>query len=160
MANATIVVDFGALVVDFHLSAELDNDLNGGKSSFQTTDAVYFRVYAGGEYSVAVTAGTVQKTQAKKAVAADPEVVNFIHGEPGSVTKPIKTITRSLWLGNALGSISKIGDTSVKASGASKTNIGVAQVSYDTEYDVWKLTPPASAPSVFAILIVITPVVG
>jgi len=41
--TASIVIDFGALENGAHIAAELDENKNGGKTTFLAGDVVYFR---------------------------------------------------------------------------------------------------------------------
>jgi len=60
------------------------------------------------------------------------------------------------WYGNNLGTLSRSALNQVKASSGSATTIGVGKVSYDTEFDRWKLTPPSGMPTEYAIIVLIT----
>ncbi len=150
MIKTSIVVQFGS-VTDAHLAVELDSELNGGRSSFQKGDSVYFRVYADVNYTVYESSGSTQKTQTKKTENVE-DLVSFLENV-GSTSKYIKTYTSVTWYGTSGGTVTKIGATSLKCGTPTTGSIGL--VKYTTEFDVWKLTPPTFAGDSYAILIVI-----
>ena len=157
--TASIVVDFSAIGGADSLRAELDNERNNGKTSFQPGDQVYFRVYKGegiSSYTVKKTAGGVSKIESDETETVK-ETLQFINESIASVSKPVKTPPAISvdWYGTDLGTLSKAGDSAVKASGGGDGKIGICEAEYTTEYDVWLLTPPSGMPSEYAILIVI-----
>ena len=156
--QASIIVDFGALEEGGHLSAELDSEKNSSKTTFLQGDAVYFRVYASCEYDIRLTSGSAVK---EDTVISDTihETASFILSSSFATGKLIKDGTLDaapVWYGNNLGDIKKTGHTQIALVNDIDDPLGICKISYNTEYDLWKLTPPASMPSEYAILILIS----
>jgi hypothetical protein len=154
--TASILIDFGAGTSDAYLTAELDSEMNNGKTTFSAGDNVYFRVYTdAASYAVTQTSGSTQKTAAGETESMS-EVLPYAKQTTASATKKVKSITSMTWYGTDLGALSIAGAALVKAANATTSTIGVGKAAYVTEYDLWKLTPPSGMPDEYAILILIT----
>lgn len=154
-AVATFVVDFGSLT-DAFLVAELDEDKNGGKTSFAKGDSVHFKIYADVGYTIETTAGSVNGVPGNSigAGVVEAEVMLFVKGESASASKQVESITSVLWYGNHLGTLSAT-NTTVQASLADKDTLGIAAVDYTTEYSEHTLVPPGTMTDTYHILVYI-----
>lgn len=151
MANnvtASLEINFGG-ITDAYLSAEINSEDNDGKTSYVAGDEVYFRIYHSGNYTVASTAGscaleTANITANIKTLTDGntEEVVKFAFSATASTDKLITNFISYTWMGTALGVIKKSGYNEV--SGGTATGIGVAKIDYDTTYDLWKFSSPAT----------------
>ena len=151
MVKASIVVQFGART-DAVITAELDADLNGGKTSFAPGDSVHFRVYADTQYTVHRSSGTV--TNMGTADSTEKEVLTFALEDVARVSKPINTLVAMKWFGTGGGSVSKIGSNDVRIPTATGAHVG--ELTYTARYDKWRLNPPTiPAGEEYAIIIVV-----
>ncbi len=156
--QASIIVDFGASGEGKYLFAELDQEKNGNKTIFSQGDNVYFRIYADCAYSVGTTSGAVVQEETIETGIIN-EVASFINSDQFSVTKKIKDgtlVTSPTWFGTDLGAIQKFNNTTIALVTENADPLGVCKIEYKSEYDLWKLTPPASIPEEYAIIILIT----
>ena len=141
--TTSIVINYGS-VDDTFLVAELDSDLNGGRSSFSIGDAVYFRIYSVGSYSVECSDGFVNEFSSGTELIEN-EIISFPYSKTASTAKKVSSINYSEWLGNDLGVVSIAGTntpTTLSASYGSETTLGVLRFSYYTNYDIWRLDFP------------------
>jgi hypothetical protein len=157
--TASLVINFGD-VTDMYLSAEVNADDNEGKTSFQAGDEVKFRIYFSGDtspqpYEVIQTIGSTSKdstglTTNIKNLTDDGlgEVVQYAFSATTSTSKYIHTLNSYSWMGTAplingaAGVIKK--SNHAELSGGAETQIGIARVDYDTRYDLWTYSSPAS----------------
>jgi hypothetical protein len=155
--TASIVIDFGALENGAHIAAELDENKNGGKTTFLAGDVVYFRVYADIAYAITPTSGDVVKALSSVESETIGEILAFVKTKQAGVQKKIKPGTLSwTWYGNNPGNLLKTGATEVTIDTALEAPLAVGKVEYKSEYDLWTLTPPAGMASEYAILILVT----
>ncbi|OYT14768.1 MAG: hypothetical protein B7C24_16590 [Bacteroidetes bacterium 4572_77] len=61
----------------------------------------------------------------------------------------------STWFGNNLGVITKSDTNQIQASGADDDTLGIASVSYTSEYNEHTLNPPSGMPTTYHIMIYI-----
>lgn len=152
--TASIIVEFGG-GDDELLTAELDSVLNGGRSSFQAGESVYFRVYHTVDYEVLVSSGTVSLESSDETEDIDSEILSFIGLSEPSISKRITAVRDYLWFdtdgGNNYGEIQVSGSSGVRALLATVDSVGVASLDYRTTYDVWKITPPSGMANVYHI---------
>ncbi|RKZ94023.1 MAG: hypothetical protein DRQ46_10615 [Gammaproteobacteria bacterium] len=166
-ASATFVIDFGS-IEDAYLVAELDEIKNGGKTSFVKGDSVHFRISADVDYEIETSAGLVSNPISKDNLNSpvdepvENEVLTFVKGESPGTSKYIKptvpvedAITAETWYGNNLGQIRPTGTTNVQAANADTETLGIASITYVTEYYEHELTAPASMTDVYHILVYI-----
>ena len=153
MITASIVVDFGFLNADGHIMAELDAEKNMDKTSFAAGEDVYFRVYADLNYGVSSTAGRVIKQETKTETDTITELVSFLEVQTTTAQKLIKIGSESItWYGNDGGAITQTGTTQISVV---TPELLIGSLEYKSEYDLWKLSPPASMSDPFSILILI-----
>jgi len=145
--TASLVINFGD-VKDAFLEAEINEEDNGGKTSFVAGDEVKFRVYHSGNYTVDQTAGSCSQDSTDNIQNVldwnenKLEQVSFAFSGTSSTDKLIHQFKSGNWIGRALGTIKKSGYNEV--SGGSSTSIGVAEIDYDTIYDLWTYSSPAN----------------
>lgn len=146
--TATILVDFDQGAggeVSGHLSAELDDrpdGLNGGLTSFQPGDTVYFFVHASSNVTHAdpvPSAGSV--APATIGIVTRTELVTFANVATASLPVPAIEITDHTWLGTDLGALTLTDEMTVTASSA---GVAVCSVTYTTQPDAYGLTSPAN----------------
>jgi len=159
MVKTSIVVQFGAQK-DAYLAAELDDDLNNGRSSFLPGDAVWFRVYSDVSYTVKASSGTVLQSPSTYKSGSEEEVLQFPLEKVASVSKPIVTFTAPIWYGTApphftgaTNGLKILSQTEFQINDDTKPYIG--KVTYTTKYHTWKLTPPTITIPDYSILVVI-----
>lgn len=158
-SKATLVVQFGGVDGLAYLAAEFDAKRNHDKTTFVRGDQVYFDVWASGPYTVEVSSGTVNKIESEEIRLIENEVISFPKQDYSNTQKAVDSIQSYEWYGVDYGNISVAGinePTKVIAANADENTIGIAKVSYNTKYDVWQLTPPASMSDDYAILIVVS----
>ncbi len=149
--TASIVVQFGERS-DAVLVAELDQDKNGGKTSFAPGDAVWFRVYADTGYSVHQSSGNT--AQSGGGTSDETEQLVFAFEDTARVAKPIKALGAATWYGASPGSVTKLGTNQVRIPKNDKPYVG--KLEYKADYDSWKLTPPTiPAGQEYAIVVVV-----
>lgn len=147
--TATIQVQFSAEdASNIYIDAEVNSDDNNGKTTFLPGDSVYFRVYSNVDFDQTPSAGTVT-TEDTNLTESLEDYVTFTEEDDNTdtVSKLITTIDSYEWYptDGGLGTLTK-GDSEneVVCSGEpSKTNPGVAKVTYTTTYTLMKLVPPA-----------------
>jgi len=125
-----------------YIYIELDEDRNGGKSSFAPTDTIFLRVYSSAPYSIQVTSGSITKIAEDEVSEVEGDIMLFDGETYPSVSKPINEVGTNIWYGNDLGAITKIGSSEVIAAGAGPDTLGISKAAYDVKYDVWRLVPP------------------
>ena len=75
------------------------------------------------------------------------------------VAKQVKDgtlVAEPTWFGSNLGTIKKINDITIGLEINIDNALGICKIEYQSEYDLWKLTPPANIPDEYAIVILIT----
>jgi hypothetical protein len=159
MVKTSIVVQFGA-EEDAFLTAELDYDLNGGRSSFLPGDPVWFRVYSDISYTVKTSAGSVSQSPSSYVTGEEEEVIQFPLEKIATVSKPIVSFSSPTWYGDvppsftgATNGLKKASQTEFQIDDNTRPYIG--KVTYATQYHTWKLTPPTITIPDFSILVVI-----
>ena len=147
--TASLVINFGDLdEKNILLEAEINENDNGGKTSFVAGDDVKFRIYHTGNYTVDQTAGSCSKDSTGVIQNVldwndnKLEQVSFAFSGVASTDKLIHRFKSGSWIGRTLGTIKKSGFNEV--SGGSATSIGVAEIDYDTIYDLWTFNSPAT----------------
>ena len=154
--TTTLVIEFGD-TEQGSISAALDSDRNNGRATFSSGDSVYFRVWAESPYTITASSGSVVKIVNKESETITGEVVTFANSNLGNAQFFVDRIKDTQWLGNNLGTItpSKYNNIYVPNVPGVKP-LGAALISYDTSYDVWKLTAPTFSGSKYAIVVLIT----
>lgn len=158
-AKATLVVQFGGVEGLAYLAAEFDANRNHDKTTFVRGDQVYFDVWASGPYIVQVSSGVANRIVTGETKLIENEVISFPKQDYANTQKAVDTIQSYQWYGADYGNISSAGindPTKVIAADGDENTIGIATIDYLTQYDVWVLTPPASMPDDYAILIVVS----
>ena len=150
--SATFVIDYGS-VEDAYLVAELDEERNGGKTSFSRGDTVHFRIYSDVNYTIETTSGTIQNGNIDEPEEMEAEVLSFVKGQAPSVTKKVVTMGVTTWYGNDLGAINSIGSTTVQADNADEDTLGIASIEYTSEYNQHSLVPPGTMTETWHILV-------
>ena len=155
--TASIVINFEKSDASSYLTVELDSEKNQGKTAFRQGDNIYFKVYSDVSYSIYVTSGSVVKEEALTESADIKEVLSFIKTKTASVQKKVLGNSISqVWYGDNIGDLFKTGVTSVEIDTVEDEPIGVCEITYRSEYDVWRLIPPDGMPDDYAIVILIT----
>ena len=145
--TANLVINFGD-EKDAFLEAEINDDDNGGKTSFVAGDEVKFRIYHSGNYTVDQTAGScsIASTGVIQNVLDwnenKKEQISFAFSGTASTDKLIHQFKSGTWIGKSLGTLAKAGYNEI--TGGSSTSIGVAEIDYDTIYDLWTYSSPAT----------------
>ena len=147
--TASLVINFGDLdEKNVILEAEINEIDNESKTSFVAGDEVKFRIYHSGSYTVDQTAGscTLNETDVIQNVLEwndnKLEQVSFAFSATASTDKLIHQFRSGTWIGRELGILKKSGYNEI--SGGSATSIGVAEINYDTIYDLWTFSSPAT----------------
>jgi len=154
--SATFVIDFGSVENAF-LVVELDSVKNSEKTSFQSGDEVFFKIYSNSNYQIEITAGTVTDGLANVEEQITDEVISFVKGDTATTQKKIK-ITSALqttWFGNNLGTLSIADVNKVRAASADSDSLGIAFLTYTSEYNEHSIVPPESMSSIYRILVYI-----
>lgn len=168
--TASLAINFGD-TKDIFLEAEILDADNEGKTSFVAGDTVYFRVYCSGSYNTPVpTIGSVSsestgnianiKSYNDEGVAED---VTFTFSGTASTNKLIYgDIISYDWIGTQLSEIKKSGFNEVSGGLNPITKkadkCGVAKIDYNTIYDLWAYSSPATVggSSTYSVVIGIT----
>ncbi|EFL53116.1 hypothetical protein DesfrDRAFT_0164 [Solidesulfovibrio fructosivorans JJ]] len=137
--DAVTVVDNRA-AADGCLTWELDDDRNAGRDTFPPGSPCYFRVYHEVDYAVRATSGTLER------IAVDEmerltETVGFDDEDTADLDKLVAAVDAVVWWGTDLGAVAPNGGANVLLSGGA--GFSVAEITYRTRYDVWKLVPAA-----------------
>ena len=140
--TATLVIDFSSVPEGEILQAELDEERNGGRSSFAPGDTVFFRVWASIPYTVEATAGSVTRVEQGASEEAE-EVLSFPYTDEASVQHPVASLGDTTWYGTSLGTLSAAGGTSVRAAQGGAEKIGICKCRYTHQFDVWQLQSPS-----------------
>lgn len=152
--TASLVVNFGD-VTDAFLEAEVNEADNEGKTSFVAGDEVFFRIYNSGTYEVIQSAGSTSLESSNNVIniaelneEGSLEYVTFAFSGTASTDKYIHAFNSGNWIGTQLSEIKKSGFNEISGGLNPVTKkadkVGVAKVDYDTKYDLWKLTSPAT----------------
>ena len=155
--TANLVVNFSDQ--NAFLEAEINENDNDSKTNFVAGDEILFRIYNSGTYDVTSSAGSVSQISSNNIINISElndegllEQVSFAFSGSASTDKFIYNFISGTWIGKPLGLIKKIGHNELSGGiikkeqgGSGKPDqVGVAKVNYDTKYDLWKLTSPAS----------------
>ena len=143
---STEILDEDGNTTEGYLSAELNSEDNNGKSSFLFGDTANYRVYKASNVTLQTpivsdgSEGPVSSGLTEEIV----EVVTFSGSETASTSKYIQSLTSAVRLGGRdLGSISKVGPTSVRCSrvstGPLDPLVGVYKLTYQTSYSLRRL---------------------
>lgn len=153
--TTTLVIEFGD-TEQGSIAASLDSERNNGKATFSSGDSVFFRVWSEVPYSIMVTSGTVAKIVTAESEEVTGEIITFANTNLSNAQFFVDRINSTQWLGNNLGNItpSKFNNVYVQNNPGTKP-LGAAIISYDTSYDVWKLTAPTFTGSKYAIVVLI-----
>lgn len=140
-----------------YIVMELDEERNNGKTTFSKADkVVYLRVYSNKPYGVVVTGGSAVKIAANIVKAIEPpEMLAFVYLQDASTSKPVNgALTAATWYGANLGALSLLPNSynKIRASNATAETLGIADVSYNTIYDVWAVYRPNYSGSDYSIL--------
>ena len=155
--TASIVINFEKTDETSYLAVELDSEKNLGKTTFRQGDDIFFKVYSDIDYSIDVTSGTVVQTESDTESAEIKETLSFIKTKYATVQKKVLGNSISqVWYGSTLGDLFKSGVVSVEIDTAEAEPVGVCEITYKSEYDLWRLVPPAGMPDDYAIVILIT----
>ena len=155
--TASIVINFETNEQTSYLAVELDSDKNSGKTTFRQGDEIYFKVYSDVSYSIDVTSGAVVQEETLTETADIKETLSFIKTKKATVQKKIKDNSISqVWYGDVIGDLIKTGSLTVEIDTAELEPFGICKITYRSEYDLWKLVPPAGMPDEYAIIILIT----
>jgi len=147
--SASIVVQFGAnFSSSSHLSAEIDTrpgGLNAGKTTFQPGDTVAILVYKTSDVTlsqVSASSGSISPASSPKVTVNKTDTITFANSREASIDVPALggSLDSVQWMGNDLGTITLNGTRAIAAN----SGIGVANVTYSAEADVYMLTSPAS----------------
>lgn len=153
--TASISVSFQTKVVDAdgnvmdkdaHLHAEVVADDNNGKTNFFFGDTAKYRVYK----TPNITSLTVIVTDGSEGALSSGhteklvETVAFNNADTANVSKYLYQLLSATQMGNrSLGSISKVGATTVRCSkqstGPLDPLVGVYKIEYNTQYALRKL---------------------
>lgn len=149
--NATIRVQFGSASAasggepSGHLSAEIDdrpNGLNNGKNSFQPGDQVAILVYRTPNVTVDKTtssAGSI--TPSGPVTTTQTDELFFQDSIDAKLSIPaMGAITSTVWSGNDMGALT-VGSDRMSVRAATK-GVGVANITYEAQADVYLLTSP------------------
>lgn len=123
---------------------ELDNERNNDRTSFFPGTEAYVRVYPvpGFDYTVQVSAGQVQRLRTYSEEVENEEIV--VQDGRISTDYPIQALRSYSWTGRNLGTpeLETPGDTELILSSLpfGCPGVGVLTVSYQTEYDLYKVT--------------------
>ena len=146
----SIIVDFGS-AEEGSISAELDDELNNGKSEFRATDEIYIAVY---KYPLDIVIKEVVPSSGRIEYIGivdrsfDDERLTFVNEHESSISHPINPYKpysgkfKSVkWYGN-------IGQQ-IEVNGSKVTIVDgtpcVCDVDYDSIAHIYKLIPPKEA---------------
>ena len=152
--TASLVINFGDTDKDGEsnivLDAEVNEEDNNGKTSFLAGDTVYFRIYHSGNYTVTQTMGSTSIYNRNVSSVITDEEVHFTFSATANTDKLITSLVNYSWMGNNLGAISKSNYSEVTCGVAD--NIGIAKITYNTNYDLWQFNSP-STPDTYSVII-------
>lgn len=149
----TLVIDFGD-TEQGSINAALDSKRNSGRATFLAGDSIYFKIWSEVAYSVQASAGTLQKIATAEVEAIANEILTFQRSALANAQFFVDNITASQWFGTNHGNlrVGKYNNVYID-SPTSETPLGAAMISYNTSYDVWKLTAPSFTGDKFAIVV-------
>jgi len=125
---------------DAYLTWELDSDRNAGRDTFPPGEPCYLRVYHEVDYAVRATSGTLERIAVDEEESLT-ETVGFDDEDAADLNKLVAAVDAVVWWGADLGAVVPNGGGSVLLSGGA--GFSVAEITYRTRYDVWKLMPAA-----------------
>jgi hypothetical protein len=106
MPEQTISVEFKALceaVSDLCcVSIEHDDVLNGGASSFQVGDQIFYKVFPAGNYSYFLSLGGTISVITSSKIGEETEEINFSGGDQANMSYPLGGAFSYKWIGSAL----------------------------------------------------------
>ena len=123
------------------LVAEVDSredGLNNGDTTFRPGDPVYYLTYAGQNVSIAqqiATAGGIASVGGGNRQVT--ETVTWANVRDASVSYPVSGGLSVAWQGRNPGKASLSGDKTLRLPSA---GVGVAEVTYSTTYQAWRLS--------------------
>lgn len=148
--KGTLIVDVtGGCDEDYltpcYLTMELDDEYNSGNTCFAVGSIAYFRVYGNASYTCKATLGTPRLDNRGVGEVITEEYVDFTNWA-ASTTYPVEVIRSYDWIGRSLGTIEKQkGSNALLADKTKADGFGVAQITYTTRYDRWKISSPSEA---------------
>lgn len=136
-----------------YINVELDDDLNKGRTCFLYGEKVYFRVNYSDNLIISIksSSGSIF-FEYKDRTSIETENISFVDSEESTTSKTIFSIISYKWFGASLGTILKTGDSTVRAS---NSGIALAELNYNTKYDVYSVVLSAQSEETFPVLIVV-----
>jgi len=159
--TATLVVQYGAADKGNVIKAEVDEEKHSSSSQFSPGEEVYFRIYANCNYSITLSdSGSSFSQQATgKTATIKNKMIEFIQSKTASLSYPYKSGWSFEWIGSPpkingstlpKPSEPAVDSTEVKIQTSLDENkilaVGLIN-SYDTKYDLYKLTPGSTISS-------------
>jgi hypothetical protein len=143
-AKASLTISFVAYTGDGNsLTMEVVAEDNNNKTTFYPGDTVYFRLYQIGtfNYEIGTTSGNIV-FQSSSTSSEDEDLIFENTADPVSLSKPATSLTSTYWYGRSLGTLTLVGESSVKAA-----NVGyaVANVKYTSPYKLYALQNACSS---------------
>lgn len=144
-ATKSLVVDFsggsssGSGSRGGFIRLEADSDMNV-RATPLITDTYYLRLFTHNatNISVEVSHGAANLDSTPKTLEVT-ETVDFLSSNEGRTQYPVVSLGSVSWLGSSLGTLTPDGVTLT----ASKSGVGVAQVTYTTTYQSLAVTAPS-----------------
>lgn len=146
--TTSIVVSFssgesgGLFFVEVDDREAADGGLNGGKTSFLPGDTVFLLAYkSSGVIIDGVQSSIGSMSFVGNATMIKSEDIIFAGETEVSVRYPIVSGLTYEWVGNSLGSISQVGDNTLRvpAPPSGAYSVGVAKCSYTTQAGIYRL---------------------
>ncbi|MGE4536343.1 MAG: hypothetical protein AB7D37_04625 [Desulfovibrio sp.] len=125
---------------DVYLTWELDSDRNAGRDTFPPGEPCYLRVYHEVDYAVRATSGTLERIAVDEEESLT-ETIGFDDEDAADLNKLVAAVDAVVWWGTDLGAVVPNGGANVVLPGGA--GFSVAEITYRTRYDVWKLMPAA-----------------
>jgi hypothetical protein len=151
--NASLSVVFSnsceAAASGCEVSLELDEELNGGASSFEVGDHIYYRVYPSDVYSCFVSNGGTVSVICENKIATMTEEITFDGEVEASLSKPLSGNFSYTWLGDALQADPPHGRVKPNIQAREGSEVltakeavyGIATVTYGYSYTSIKFSP-------------------
>lgn len=137
---------------------ELDEKLNGGKSTFAFGEKAYFKVFSEKNATPIVVSSDGTVTAEGDGVEDVEETVEFIDSQEAFLSKPCVNIKSTMWFGNSLGNITLESPFSIKAEKEpqiSGNGVAIAKITYTTTFRRFAISIPSSQFDEHPVLIVV-----
>ena len=141
IAKASIVLTFAASCAEeegHYITAEMDDEKNQGKTCFLYGEKIYFRVITiPKDMNIRLESSDGSVSNEGTGYFEYEEDVQFANTNEANTQYPIDSIISSEWLGNSLGSISVIGDNTIRTT---ESGVAILRLRYGVTYRSYAAT--------------------